>query len=585
VTSTFFAFDTVDEDPGGPRGGRRRSRRLLPGIVLLVILVLGGLYVAAFVFSSDRLPRGTVVAGVDLGGQRPEQAEVTLRDALRDKMSMPIDVVVGDRKFRINPERAGLEVDIPASVAQVPVGRSWNPADMWEEVVGGTSYEPVVVTVDDLLHKRMQKIADAVDEAPVDGAVTFTGDTARPTYPEQGSELDVDAATDAVRAAYLHGSAVSLDLQPVDGDVTSAAVSRAMERFANPAMAAPVTLSLDGEQARLQPSEFATALSMESRNGRLVPQVDGDVLLDLVKQQLPLKKVDPVDATVRIRGGKPVVVPARKGLAPDADALEKVFLDLVATTGGPRRAELPTKGARPDVTTADARKLGIRQLVSEFTTYYPRAHYRNVNIGRAASLIDGTVLAPGETFSLNGTVGERSRDNGFTKGWIISDGVYAKDFGGGVSQVATTTFNAAFFAGLEDVEHHPHSFYIDRYPVGREATVAWPDVDLKFRDDTKYGVLIQTIVRPSTAHSRGALTVRMWSTKVWDIRARTGDRYGFTKPSTRHLSGPGCEPNKGYAGFQIDVTRVFRKHGHRKIDHAEGMHTTYQPSDTVVCRP
>ena len=94
------------------------------------------------------------------------------------------------------------------------------------------------------------------------------------------------------------------------------------------------------------------------------------------------------------------------------------------------------------------RKLGIPEEVSEFTTYYPHADYRNVNIGRAAELIDGTVLEPGETFSLNDTVGERTRANGFTEGFVISDGVFAEELGGGVCQVATTTFNAAFFAGL-----------------------------------------------------------------------------------------------------------------------------------------
>ena len=146
-----------------------------------------------------------------------------------------------------------------------------------------------------------------------------------------------------------------------------------------------------------------------------------------------------------------------------------------------------------------------------------------------------------------------------------------------------STFNAAFFAGLEDVEHKPHSFYIDRYPVGREATVAWPTVDLRFRNDTDHGVLIQTVHRPSTSTTQGAITVRMWSTKVWDVSARTGRRYALTSPETRYLSGPECVPNTGYSGFQIDVTRIFRRHGKPEVDHTENFHTTYTPADTVVC--
>ena len=157
----------------------------------------------------------------------------------------------------------------------------------------------------------------------------------------------------------------------------------------------------------------------------------------------------------------------------------------------------------PDFTTEDARALGIKEQVSTFTTYYPYAEYRNINIGRAAELVNGTVLKPGETFSLNDTVGERTAENGFTEGFIISDGVFKEDFGGGVSQMATTTFNAMFFAGLEDVEHKPHSFYIDRYPVGREATVAWGAVDLRFKNDTDHGVLIQANVTPEHAVHAG----------------------------------------------------------------------------------
>ena len=151
--------------------------------------------------------------------------------------------------------------------------------------------------------------------------------------------------------------------------------------------------------------------------------------------------------------------------------------------------DIPAEVVEPEFTTEDAKALGIKKEVSKFTTYFPYAEYRNINIGRAAELVDGTIVRPGETFSLNGTVGERTAENGFVKGFVISNGIFKEDFGGGVSQMATTMFNAAFFAGMTDVQHKPHSFYIDRYPVGREATVAWPTVDLQWRNDTPYGVL------------------------------------------------------------------------------------------------
>ena len=199
-------------------------------------------------------------------------------------------------------------------------------------------------------------------------------------------------------------------------------------------------------------------------------------------------------------------MPDKPGVRYQPEDVSRAFLRVLRKPAGQREARVAAKVARADFRTADARKLRIREQVSEFTTYFPHAAYRNTNIGRAAELVDGTVLKPGETFSLNGTVGERTRANGFTKGFIIEDGVYKEDLGGGVSQMATTTFNAMFFAGLKDIEHKTHSFYIDRYPVGREATVAWGSVDLRFQNDTPHGVLITASVTPSTVTTQGVVT-------------------------------------------------------------------------------
>ena len=227
-----------------------------------------------------------------------------------------------------------------------------------------------------------------------------------------------------------------------------------------------------------------------------------------------------------------------------------------------------------DFTTRDARDLGIKEKVSEFTTYFPYAEYRNINIGRAAELVDGTVLKPGETFSLNGVVGERTGENGFTTGFVISNGIFKEDLGGGVSQMATTTFNAMFFAGLEGhraqaalLLHRPlpggprgHGGLADRSTCGSRTTPS-------------YGVLIDAWVTPSTPSSQGSVTVRMYSTKVWDITSSTSERYAYVGPGTRTLDTPDCYPNTGFSGFQIDVTRIFKQarrvrgRPHREVPH------------------
>jgi len=321
---------------------------------------------------------------------------------------------------------------------------------------------------------------------------------------------------------------------------------------------------------------------MKAEGGALVPQLDKAKLKKLINAGLGGHGA-PEDATVAIVDGAPKVIPDKDGVGYAIDDVADGFLATVVKPAGDRRQLVKATVAKAKFTTADAEALKITEQVSTFTTYFPYAEYRNINIGRAGELVNGTIIKPGETFSLNGVVGERTRANGFTEGFIIDDGIFKEDLGGGVSQMATTAFNAAFFAGMTDVEHHPHSLYIDRYPIGREATVAWGSKDLRWKNDTPYGVLVDVRVTPSTASSSGVVTVRMFSTKYWNITTKTGSPYDYTDFKTRTIDTAGCHENSGSKGFQIDIWRYWRHVGSSDLVRTEQMHTTYIPSDTVIC--
>ncbi|MFC4785447.1 VanW family protein [Nocardioides sp. MAHUQ-72] len=557
-------------------------------VVLVVVLVLallgGGGYAAAYVAAGDEIARGTTIAGVDVGGRTEAEAAALLRRELGPREDAPITLVVDGRSRSITPADAGLAVDHDASVAQAVGARSWRPGHLWDHYTGGQDLEPVLTVDESRLAGLVTRLDRAVGTPATDGAIELRPGRIRVTRPEVGERLDSDEVRAALESAYLEDdptAEVSLhDQQP---DIDAGDVQEAMDAFANPAMSGSVRLVFGKTPVRLQPRQFAPALALQPRDGELVPELDEKALADLVGDAIG-EDGAPEDATVALVGGRPRVVPAKPGVTYDQADVNDAFLTLVTREHGERSMKVRATVAEPDFTTRDARKLEIREKVSSFTTYYPYAEYRNTNIGRAAEIVDGTVLEPGETFSLNDTVGERTRENGFTEGFIISDGIFKEDLGGGVSQMATTLFNAMFFAGLEDVEHKPHSFYIDRYPVGREATVAWGSVDLRFRNDTPYGVLIDARVTPSTPSSQGVVTVSMWSTKYWDITSSTSDRYRFVPPETRTLKTDDCYPNTGYDGFDVDVTRHFRKHGESALDHDEVFHTRYIPSDTVICK-
>ncbi len=571
--------DSADDRPRDKAGAK-----VVLWLLLGLVVVFGGLYVAAHVIAGDKVPRETTVSGVRIGGHPQAEAAQRLQAGLADKVARDISTTIEGEPVAIDPTDAGLSVDYDASVAEAGGRRSWDPVRLWNYFTGGDTFQAEVAVDETVYNAYLTGLDEQHGTPAVDGAVAFDGSKIVTTDAREGKALDPSDTLDALESVFMAAdpAEVTLETTTVVPDIDAGDVQEALDSFASPAVAAPVTLSFDGSDVKLFPTDFTAALTLVPTDGELVPTLDAAALSALVRTKVTSGA--PVDASVRIVDGSPQVVRAKPGVTIDDAQLEAGFLDTVAKAQGERTLTLEAKVAKPSFTTKDAKALKINEKVSSFETYFPYAEYRNVNLGRAAELINGTVLKPGETFSLNGTVGERTVKNGFTKGYIISDGILIQDLGGGVSQMATTVFNAMFFAGLEDVEHKPHSFYIDRYPVGREATVAWGAVDLRFTNDTPYGVLIDARVTPSTYSSSGVVTVTMYSTKYWDITTTTGNRTNITQPVVRRIDSLKCHANQGYGGFDIDVMRYFKPVGANTEKRGdETFSTTYTPSDTVIC--
>ena len=565
------------------RPDRAGGRAVVVVVLVLALLVAGG-YAGAYALAGDKVPRGTTVSGVDVGGLSPQAAVEALAEGLGPVQDEPIEVTVDGRSAEVEPGEAGLAVDYEASVAAAGAERSWKPQRLWDYFTSGTDLEAIVTVDEAAMEAVILDLEAGLGKRPVNAKVALVDGEARVTPAVAGTGLDRNATREALVAAYLTGEGAELAITQLEPPISDADAQDAVDTFATPALSAPVQLKFGSTRVRLLPADYASALELRARGGVLVPSVDADVVVPLVEQATAGNGA-PVDASVELVDGKPVVVKAKPGITFEAADVTEALLEVLVQPEGEREVEVDGTVEQPDFTTKDARDLGIKRRVSEFVTYFPYAEYRNINIGRAAELVDGTVLEPGETFSMNDIVGERTRANGFTEGFVISNGIFAEDLGGGVSQMATTLFNGMFFAGLKDVEHKPHSFYIDRYPVGREATVAFGAIDLRFQNDTDYGVLVNAEVTPSTPSSQGVVRVRMFSTKVWDIETTTSGRYAYTAPATRTLDTVGCYPNSGYSGFTVDVTRIFKRPGSDEVVRREVFNTVYTPSDTVICRP
>lgn len=561
------------------------GRKQLAGIIAAagfgVLVVVYGL---AFALTGDKVPGDTTVLGIPLGGLSEQDAKAKLEAGLKDRLVLPIKVKAGDSTYQVKPAEAGLTLDVDATVAEAGAGRSLNPARILRAMTGGDAIQPVVAKDEAKLKAAIEKLAGQVNRPATEGTITFAKAKAVQHPSADGLQLDNDKATATVVSGFpSDGNPKDLQVDVTKPKAGTEAIDKAMTEYAVPAMSGPVRLTVGDKRADLQPEELAPALTLVAKDGGFTPSLNAKLLEPLFAERFKTLETLPKDATVQIVAGRPKVVPAVDGMVVARDKVVPAILAILPKPSGQRTAAVGLAHTKATVTTEAATALGIKELMGEFTTRFPYAEYRNVNIGTAARKINGTQLKPNEMFSLNKIVGERTKANGFTEGNIINGGKFVLDLGGGVSQSATTTFNAAFFAGLKDVEHKAHSVYINRYPVGREATVAWPSVDLKFLNDSGHGILVQTIFTAAKPGGSGSLTVKIWGTKVWDITAGQSEKTNFRAPGEVYDTAANCRPQAPTGGFDIKIYRYFAKGGQRVK--TESFTTNYNAADTIHCGP
>ncbi|MFP5346523.1 MAG: VanW family protein [Actinomycetes bacterium] len=558
----------------GTADGARRAtlRHRWPWVVggALVLAVAG--YTAAAWAVGEHVPAGTRVGGVDIGGQSRGQAVDTLRRELAPRLAEPFPVTVDGAKDTVDPAAAGLTGDLPATVDRL-VGFSVDPRSLWRHLVGRSTADVVTHVDEAKLSGAVRDLAGRVDTPAVEGAVSFADGAAVPTAAANGRQLDSKKAAEVVADEWPAGRPIQLPATVVEPTVDQAAVDEAMSSFAQPAMAGPLVVVVGQTRTEVPPAGVAPALAMQPQDAALKPAVDGEALKKAVLAVNPALDAKPRNARIVVQNGAPVVVPAVNGVTIDAAALGEKALAALPTPE--RTVTLDAAVAEPELTTAEAQGLGVKQVVSEFATNLTADAGRTENIQIASRTVNGTLLLPGQTFSLNGVLGRRTAAKGYNEAPVIMNGRLTTDYGGGVSQVATTLFNGMFFAGLEDVDHKPHSFYISRYPEGREATVNYPTVDLKFKNDSPHGVLIEMWTGGGQVHTR------FWGTKVWDVTALKGERTNIRQPTTIVDNSPGCVPQLPSPGFDVKVTRVFSQGGAEKK--RETFSTRYIAEDQVTC--
>ncbi|WP_433127778.1 VanW family protein [Micromonospora sp. CA-240977] len=567
--------------PGEPAGGPSRPRRVR---MLLAAGVTGGVLAAvagagAWAYAGD-VPRGTTVLGTELGGRSRADADRELRAELDRRaaaLAGPLKITIDGRTAEINPADVGLVVDVPATVAAAAAA----DAHPVSRLVGSRTVDPVVTVDVARLDDALRRVLGDQAQGMTMPAITYQGTTPKVVQPKPGLALDPERSAEVVRAGWLAGTPVTVPLVESHPATTPEELDRLVTELAKPAVAAPVTLRTDKGSAQIPPAAIAKSLRFTAdKTGKLTPSVDVKRLRAALGNTLAAIEVPPKNATMTISGGRPTTTEGRPGQQLDTATLGRDLLAVLPKADG-REVTGELKPTPPELTVEKLAGLGIKERVSTFTTRFTggMASSRSQNIATIAKQVDGAVVLPGKTFSLNGHTGERGYAQGYRDAPVILGGKLVPGVGGGTSQFTTTLFNATYYAGLEDVEHKPHSYWFDRYPAVIESTIFWPDLDFKFRNNTEYGVLIDTSYTSST------ITVSIWSTKIYDsVKTEYGPRRNITAPKLIHLEpGPSCIETNGINGFTQDAFRVIKKAG--AVVKREKFTWRYDAEPRYVCGP
>jgi len=561
------------------------------GRVLMItggVLALGVvLYTIDLMTSAGDVPRGVVVSGVDVGGMSQADAEAKLRRELASRLAQPVLLSAGDVRATLDPLASGLGVDWPSTLAQAghqpldPVARVESFfVKRQVDVVTRTDQKALEQAVSQLAQTRLNHPATEGDIGfrPIPGS--DGGVSAFAVEPRDGQTLtDVTGAADLIKSRWLDRTSIQLPVDYAPVLATSQGVHATLDQFVTPAISGPVALHGDGADAVLKPSGIAAALRFAPRSdGMLQASLDPATLQQSLAPELTPTERAGKDAQIVFTGDVPVVQPSEDARKIDWSA---TFAPLTAVLVEPDGRDLTVRyrTSRPQLTTEDADGLGIREVVGEFTTG-GLSGADGVNARTLANKVNGAVLRPGQTFSLTDRTGPWTAAQGYLPAPVNEDGTGAQVIAGGVSQLATTLYNAVYWAGLADAGHSEHGYYLDRYVPGRDAKSMADDgsaVDVRFTDSLTSGVAIQAF---STGDS---LTVRIWGTRQYRVEGFTSGWRDIVAPPVQRSSGPSCRPFAGEPGFSVTDTRI-------RYDLATGVElgrdtrdVSYAPKPAVSC--
>lgn len=540
----------------------------------LILTVFALILLGCYVWSITVVPPNAKLLGIEIGSKLPPNVYQEVNIAIRDKVDDPIDIQTPQGLFRVTPQEIGLSIDLPQTVKDI----NKNPFVFLRSAVFATEIKPKI-TLDEIAFK--QTLASVVQEnskPPINATLTTQGGRVITTEALSGTRIDWEKTTQSLKQSWLYeGRRAEVVIAFIPPEVSNEVVNQVRSNLAELAVSAPITLEIGSREVTISPEVIGSALNFVPNNEKLESRFDEKVIIDEISRQIPNIQTQATDAKFDFIGNKIVIIPAQEGIKFEPGQLDAA-LSPVFRQKNNRTVNLDSAVVKPVVSTESLEALGIKEQLSSFRQGFDYLPYREINVGQAAKYMDGKILKPGEIFSMNETIKERTTKNGYVKGIYIGEGGrFDFGLGGGVSIITSATWNAAFYAGLEKIEQRAHSVHIARYPPGLEATVSWPRLDLKFRNNTNNNILIKALPE------RDGITISMYGTKIYDkVISKFGEPYAINNKIDRVISyDPNCLEQEAAPGFKINVTREFWKNN--TIVETENFLTSYRPSDNIIC--
>jgi vancomycin resistance protein YoaR len=512
----------------------------------------------------DRIVPGVHAAGIDIGGLTPAVARERLLTPAEAFEAAPFVVTAAGTEWRSTNGELGLSLDVDRALADaLAVGRSGDAVARVRAIVstatGGLDLGWPRRSVDDRLTAFVDRIVRATERPAVDGDVAIGPDGVVVREPENGVAVDRIRLESDLALQRGSDTAVALHvavLAPVLGDDQ---IATAREDALN--AYAPLRVVAGSESFDIPASRIAALVRIVRATAgpdRLIATVDDSAAAALV-DEIAARLDGPARSAVLVPGDlRLAVTPGRDGVSVDrALAKDALAASVLAPADGERILNVPATIVEPALATRDAATTAAStQLLGGFTTYFPENVERATNIGLAARTFDGMVVAAGASFSFWDRIGEVSPRTGYVSAGAIIGGVSSSAIGGGLCQVSTTLFNAVARAGLRIDQRHPHDYYIERYPLGLDAAVFAPYVDLQWTNDTA-----------------GAITIRAEATATsitfWLYGPPTGRTVVFLDPVQWNIrypaagqpADPAHAPGYVVPGRDVQVTRIVLQDG------------------------